>query len=162
MEVILLQDVARLGRAGDVCKVAPGFARNHLIPKGLAVLATGGALSQLEQRQKAEARREKTLEAEAKELASKLEGITLTIYAKTGEKERLYGSVTTGDIAQALEEETGIEVDRRKIELEEPIRQLGIYTIPIRLLSSLSPSIRVDVVGEDGEMTSEEATDEED
>ncbi len=162
MEVILLQDVARLGKAGDVCKVAPGFARNHLIPKGLAVVVTGSALSQLEQRRKVEARREKALETEAKELASKLEGVTLTISAKTGEKERLYGSVTTGDIAQALEEETGIEVDRRKIELEEPIRQLGIYTVPIRLLSYLSPSIRVDVVGQDEETTSQETADEED
>jgi len=162
MEVVLLQDVARLGRAGDVCKVAPGFARNHLIPKGLAVLATQGALSQLEQRRKAEARREKELETEAQELASKLEGVSLTISAKTGEKERLYGSVTTGDIARALKEETGAEVDRRKIELEEPIRQLGIYTVPIRLLSNLAPSIRVDVVGQDEETTSEETADEED
>jgi len=162
MEVVLLQDIARLGRAGDVCKVAPGFARNHLIPKGLAVLATHGALSQLEQRRKAEARREKELETEAQELASKLEGVSLTISAKTGEKERLYGSVTTGDIARALKEETGAEVDRRKIELEEPIRQLGIYTVPIRLLSNLAPSIRVDVVGQDEETTSEETADEED
>lgn len=162
MEVVLLQDIARLGRAGDVCKVAPGFARNHLIPRGLAVLATQGALSQLEQRRQAEARREKELETEAQELASKLEGVSLTISAKTGEKERLYGSVTTGDIARALKEETGAEVDRRKIELEEPIRQLGIYTVPIRLLSKLAPSIRVDVVGQDEETTSEETADEED
>jgi large subunit ribosomal protein L9 len=162
MEVILLQDVARLGRAGDVCKVTPGFARNHLIPKGLAVLATEGALSQLQQRRKAEARREKELETEARELAGKLEGVIVTISAKSGEKDRLYGSVTTGDIAQALKEKTGTEVDRRKIELEEPIRQLGIYTVPIRLLSDLSPSIRVDVVGQDEETTSEQAADEED
>jgi large subunit ribosomal protein L9 len=162
MEVILLQDVARLGKAGDVCRVAPGFARNHLIPKGLAVVATGGALSELEQRRQVEARREKALEAEATELASKLEGVTLTISAKTGEKERLYGSVTTGDIARALEEETGIEVDRRKIELEEPIRQLGIYTVPIRLLSYLTATIRVDVVRQDGEALAEEGADEED
>jgi large subunit ribosomal protein L9 len=162
MEVILLEDVARLGRAGEVCKVAPGFARNHLIPKGLAVQATQGALKQLEQRRQAEARREKELETEARKLASKLEGLTLTIFAKTGEKDRLYGSVTTGDIVRALEEEIGTEVDRRKIELEEPIRQLGIYTVPIRLLSDLTPTIRVDVVGEDEGTTSEEATDEED
>ncbi len=162
MEVILLQDVSRLGKAGDLCKVAPGFARNHLIPKGLAVVATGGALSQREQRRQVEARREKALEAEATELAGNLEGITLTISAKTGEKDRLYGSVTTGDIARALEEETGIEVDRRRIELEEPIRQLGIYTVPIRLLSYMSPTIRVDVVRQDGETTAEEGADEED
>jgi large subunit ribosomal protein L9 len=162
MEVILVQDVDRLGQVGDVCKVAPGYARNYLIPNGLAVLATKGQLKELEQRQRAEARREKQLEGEARELADKLDGVTLTISAKTGEKDRLYGSVTSGDIAQALEEETGMAIDRRKIELEEPIRQLGIYTVPIRLLSEVVPTIRVDVVGEDQDTTTEGIDHEED
>jgi large subunit ribosomal protein L9 len=124
MEVILLKDVPRLGRAGELRKVAPGYARNHLIPKGLAVFATEGAVKELEQQQQLEARREKQVETEAQALAEELEGVTVTIYAKTGEKERLYGSVTSGDIAEALEKETGRIIDRRKIELEEPIRQL--------------------------------------
>jgi large subunit ribosomal protein L9 len=162
MEVILLQDVARLGRAGELRKVAPGYARNHLIPNGLAVLATKGALKELEQRRRAEARREKQLEGEARELADKLDGVTLTISAKTGEKDRLYGSVTSGDIAQALEEKTGVTVDRRKIELEAPIRQLGIYTVPIRLLPEVVPTIRVDIVGENQDTTDEGTADEED
>jgi large subunit ribosomal protein L9 len=162
MEVILLQDVARLGRAGELRKVAPGYARNHLIPNGLAVLATKGALKELEQRRRAEARREKQMEGEATELAEKLDGVMLTISAKTGEKDRLYGSVTSGDIAQALEEETGVAVDRRKIELEAPIRELGIHTIPIRLLPEIVPTIRVDVVGEDQGTTDEGTGDEED
>ncbi|HUS70163.1 MAG TPA: 50S ribosomal protein L9 [Anaerolineae bacterium] len=149
MEVILLKDVPRLGRAGELRKVAPGYARNHLIPKGLAVFANEGAVKELEQKQQLEARREKQLEAEAQALAEELEGLTLTIYAKTGEKERLYGSVTSGDIAEALEKETGRIIDRRKIELEEPIRQLGIYSVPVRLLSDLSPLIRVDVLARD-------------
>jgi large subunit ribosomal protein L9 len=149
MEVILLKDVPRLGRAGELRKVAPGYARNHLVPKGLAVFATEGAAKELEQQQQLEARREKQLETEAQALAEELEGLTLTIYAKTGEKQRLYGSVTSGDIAEALEKETGRIIDRRKIELEEPIRQLGIYSVPVRLLSDLSPMIRVDVLGQD-------------
>lgn len=149
MEVILLKDVPRLGRAGELRKVAPGYARNHLVPKGLAVFATEGAVKELEQKQQLEARRGKQLETEAQALAEELEGVTLTIYAKTGEKERLYGSVTSGDITEALEKETGRIIDRRKIELEEPIRQLGIYSVPVRLLSDLSPLIRVDVLAQD-------------
>jgi large subunit ribosomal protein L9 len=149
MEVILLKDVARLGQAGEVCKVAPGYARNHLIPQGLAVMATKGAVRELEQKRQTEARRQKKLDAEARTLAEELDGVTLTIHAKIGEKERLYGSVTSGDIAAALEKETGRSIDRRKIELEEPIRQLGIYTVPVRLSSDVLPQIRVDVVAED-------------
>jgi large subunit ribosomal protein L9 len=162
MDVILLQDVARLGQAGEVRKVAPGYARNYLIPNGLAVLATKGSLKELEQRQRVEARREQELVEEARELAGNLDGVTLTISAKTGEKDRLYGSVTTGDIAQAIEAETGVAVDRRKIELEEPIRQLGMYTVPIKLASEVVPVIRVDIVGEDGETDDEGNTHEED
>jgi large subunit ribosomal protein L9 len=156
MEVILLKDVARLGQAGEIRKVAPGYARNHLIPQGLAVMATKRAIKELEQKQQAEERRQKQVEADAQRLAQELDGITLTINAKTGEKDRLYGSVTSGDIAEALERETGISVDRRKIELEEPIRQLGIYTVPVRLLSDVSPQIRVDVVGQEEDETEEE------
>ncbi|HUV73018.1 MAG TPA: 50S ribosomal protein L9 [Anaerolineae bacterium] len=158
MDVILLKDVARLGQAGEVCNVAPGYARNHLIPQGLAVMATKGAVKELEQRQQAEARRQKQVEADAHGLAQELDGIALTIHAKTGEKDRLYGSITSGDIAAALEKESGISVDRRKIELEEPIRQLGIYTIPVRLLSDVSPQIRVDVVGQDEDVREEDTT----
>ena len=161
MQVILLKDVARLGQAGELCNVAPGYARNHLIPQGLAVMATTGAKKELEQRQQVEARRQQQAETEAVGVAQELEGITLTIHAKTGEKDRLYGSVTSGDIAEALEKETGRSIDRRKIELEEPIRQLGIYTVPVRLLTDISPQIRVDVVGEDDEAKQEDtATDE--
>ncbi len=156
MEVILLKDVARLGQAGTICKVAPGYARNHLIPQGLAVMATKGAVKELEQRRQAEARRQKQLDADARTVAQELDGVTLTIHAKIGEKERLYGSVTSGDIAEALEKETGRSIDRRKIELEEPIRQLGIYTVPVRLLSDVLPQIRVDVVAEDEDETGED------
>jgi large subunit ribosomal protein L9 len=161
MNVILLEDVARLGQAGEVCKVAPGYARNHLIPKKLAVVATAGALKELEQKRQAEARHQEQLKAEAQELAGELEGVMVTVQAKTGEKDRLYGSVTSADIANALEEQTGRSIDRRKIELEEPIRQLGIFSVAVRLHSDLAPLIRVDVVGlDEGEEEKETVTDE--
>lgn len=146
MEVILLKDVERVGRAGEVRDVAPGYARNYLIPQGLATRVTMGTLKQMQQQRQAEARREEELEAEAREFAAELEGVTLTLSAKTGEKDRLYGSITSGDIAVALETEIGKSVDRRKIGLEEPIRELGTYSVPFKLLSDLAPTITVDVV----------------
>jgi large subunit ribosomal protein L9 len=150
MEVILIKDVPRLGQAGEVYDVAAGYARNYLVPQGLATIATPAALNELAQRREAEARQQEQVEEEARYLAGTLEGFHLIIEAKTGEKERLYGSVTSGDIAEVLEKETGTAVDRRKIELEEPIRQLGIYTIPVRLASDIAPLIRVEVVGSEG------------
>lgn len=163
MDVILLKDVTRLGQAGQVCKVAEGYARNYLIPRGLAVPATPPALQQMEQKRQAQARRQEQLDQDARRLAGELDGCHLTIRAKTGEKERLYGSVTSGDIAEALEKETGFSVERRKIGLEEPIRQLGTYTIPIRLLSDVAPLIRVDVVNqEEGDGDKEQTADEKD
>lgn len=146
MEVILLKDVERVGRAGEVRDVAPGYARNYLIPQGLATRVTIGTLKQMQQQRQAEARREEELEVEAREFAAELEGVTLTLSAKTGEKDRLYGSITSGDIAVALEREIGKSVDRRKIGLEEPIRELGTYSVPFKLLSDLAPTITVDVV----------------
>jgi len=163
MDVILLKDVARLGNAGQVCKVAEGHARNYLIPQGLAVPATEAALHQVEQKGQAQARRHEQLEEDARRLAGELDGLHLTIQAKTGENERLYGSVTSGDIAEAVEKETGLPIERRKIELEEPIRQLGTYTVPIRLLSDVAPLIRVDVVSQDeGDSDKDQPADEKD
>ncbi len=157
MEVILLKDVPRLGRAGELRNVAPGYARNYLVPEGLATLVTKGALKQLELQSQAEARRQRQLEAEARELAAQLEGVTLTLTAKTGEKDRLYGSITSGDIADALESEIGKSVDRRKIELEEPIRELGTYSVPFKLLSDLAPTIVVEVIKKEEEAGEKEA-----
>jgi len=157
MEVILLKDVPRLGRAGELRNVAPGYARNYLVPEGLATLVTKGALKQLELQSQAEARRNRQLEAEAREFAAQLEGVTLTLTAKTGEKDRLYGSITSGDIADALETEIGKSVDRRKIELEEPIRELGTYSVPFKLLSDLAPTIVVEVIKKEEEAGEKEA-----
>jgi len=157
MEVILLKDVPRLGRAGELRNVAPGYARNYLVPEGLATLVTKGALKQLELQSQAEARRKRQLEAEAREFAAQLEGLTLTLTAKTGEEDRLYGSITSGDIADALESEIGKSVDRRKIELEEPIRELGTYSVPFKLLSDLAPTIVVEVIKKEEEAGEKEA-----
>lgn len=161
MDVILIKDVPRLGRAGELCTVADGYARNYLVPRGLASLATPAALNQLEQRRQAEARHQEQLEEQARRLAGRLEDLQLTIAAKTGEKDRLYGSVTSGDIAEALETAVGASVDRRKIELEEPIRHLGIYTIPVRLTSDIAPLIRVEVIGSEGSSSDEDLGDHE-
>jgi large subunit ribosomal protein L9 len=149
MEVILLEDVENVGQAGEIRNVAAGYARNYLIPKGLATVASEGTLKQLELRRQAEARRQQKLEGEAKEFAKELEGLTLTFVVKAGEKDRLYGSITTGDIAGALEKETGKSIDRRKIELEDPIRELGTYVVPVKLLPDVIPSITVVVEKEE-------------
>jgi large subunit ribosomal protein L9 len=163
MDVILLKDVPRLGEAGHLCKVASGYARNYLIPQGFAVPATEAALNELEQRRQAEARRQEQLEQEAQRLAAGLEGLSLTLQAKTGETDRLYGSITSRDIAEALEAETGIGIERRKIELEEPIRELGEYTVPIRLATDVSTWVTVEVVAlEEQEGEKDRSSDEKD
>jgi large subunit ribosomal protein L9 len=149
MQVILLKDVERLGQAGELCDVAPGYARNYLIPQGLATAASEGALKQLELQRQADARRQEQLAAEAQKSASELEGLTLTLAAKTGEKDRLYGSITGGDVAEAMEQEIGTSVDRRKLELEEPIRELGTYSVPYKLLPDVTANIEVVVVREE-------------
>jgi len=149
MKVLLIETVDNLGSAGEVKKVAEGYARNFLIPKGLAVPATEGALKQAELRRQAEARRQKREEMKAESLARNLSQVTLTLRAKAGEKDKLYGSITNADIAQALERETGQAIDKRKIELEEPIRELGSYRVPIKLLTDLAPQITVIVEREE-------------
>jgi large subunit ribosomal protein L9 len=143
MEIILLKDVDNLGQAGEICQVAAGYARNYLVPNRLAKIANEGSLKQLELQRQVQARRQKRSEAEAAEFAAKLEGVTLTFSVKAGEKDRLYGSITSGDIAEALEREIGKTIDRRKLQLEEPIRALGEYTVPVKLLADLTPSITV-------------------
>jgi large subunit ribosomal protein L9 len=146
MRVIFLQDVPNVARAGEVKEVADGYGRNFLIPRKLAALAHPQAVSQVEtQAQKMEAH----LTAELKELASQLEGKEVSLKAKAGAKERLYGSITSADIATELNKTTGLDVDKRKIELEEPIRQLGSYEIAIRLGKDIVPKIRVTVTEEE-------------
>ena len=147
MKVILQEDVNKLGDAGDIVDVAPGYGRNYLIPQKKAVMATKGALKQLElMREKAERRAELTVER-AQDLAKRLERTSVTIPVKVGEDEKIHGSVTTQDIADALEERD-IDVDRKDITIDQDISTLGEYTATINLISELKPQIKVWVVKE--------------
>jgi large subunit ribosomal protein L9 len=151
MEVILLQDVTDLGKAGEVKRVADGYARNYLLPKGMANKATPGALKEAEVQLKAQDRRQNKIEAEASGIADALVDVSLKFTAKSGETGRLYGSITAGDIAEALEKETGIVIDKRKLTIEEPLRQLGTHRVGIKLLAGLTPEIEVVVEPEEAE-----------
>jgi len=133
MDVLLLKDVAGVGSAGQVKKVNDGYARNFLLPRKLAVLASAGAIKQAAEIRQAAARREAKTLAEAQELARLLATTTLTFRAKAGEGERLFGSITTHDLAEALARDKGIIVDKRKIELESPIKELGERQVSIKL-----------------------------
>lgn len=145
MKVILTQDVPKVGDLGTVQDVRDGYARNFLIPQGMARIATPGMIRQVEERQEAERRRIEALEDEMRELAEQIDGIRLEIQARVGEQGRLFGSVTSADIAEQLSEIAGSEIDRRKVELEAPIRQIGEFTVPVRLVGRLVPTITVTV-----------------
>ena len=159
MKVLLIKDVYKLGRAGDVKKVANGYGRNYLIPQGMAVLATPHALRQIEQI-KAKADKERAiLNQEMSGIAEQLENQKLYFSAKAGETGKLYGSVTTQMISDAIKEKIGVEVSRRQIETQ-PLRSLGTHKVPIRLTIDLIPEIEVVVYreGEAPETMSEEET----
>lgn len=147
MKIVLLKDVERLGRAGEVVKVANGFARNFLIPRGEALLATDANIAHFESRRRqheALAEREKRA---AETLAQELEKTSLTIQARVGEEDKLFGSVTAQNVADLLKEQ-GHEIDRRKIDLEEPIRSLGVYSVEIRLHPEVRAAVKLWVVKE--------------
>lgn len=143
MKVLLLRDQEKLGKAGDTKNVADGYARNYLIPRGLAVLATKGALKQAETIRKGEEKRRAKLFAEAQAVANQLAGTTLTFRALASETGKLYGSITANDIAEAIQREKGLELDKRKVELREPLRSLGTHTVTVRLAAELTPSVTV-------------------
>jgi large subunit ribosomal protein L9 len=156
MKVILRADLEKKGEAGDLIDVADGYARNYLIPRGLAVEATPGNIKRMEQ-EHAVIERRKAKEAEAaKEVADKLENVGITLTAKAGEG-RLFGSITSMDIAEALSEKVGVEIDKRKIDLEEPIKELGDYDITIKFTPTVFRQVSVHVVPEGGEAVVEEA-----
>jgi large subunit ribosomal protein L9 len=155
MEVLLLQDVDNLGQAGEIQRVADGFARNYLFPRNLAVLATPGAVKQAELRQQAAARRQAKDLADAKSLAAALDGLTVGFQARAGETGRLYGSITSANIATALEKQVGREVDRRKIELSEPLKDLGTHAVTIRLAAEAEAKVTV-VIDREEETQEEE------
>lgn len=147
IEVILRKDVPKLGKAGDIVKVKDGYARNYLIPKGLAIPANQKNIRALENQRRiilAKAERERK---RAQSLAEKLQGLSLTLYRRVIEEGRLYGSVSAVDIVKALEEK-GYTIDRRQVELEEPIKTVGTFEVKIRVSPDIVVPIRVEVIEE--------------
>jgi large subunit ribosomal protein L9 len=148
MEVILREDVDKLGTRGQLVKVANGYARNFLLPKRLAVAATESNKKIVEQERQAHLRKEAKVAAEAGELGKLMEAVTITITQKAGENGQLFGSVTSKDIADALEAQ-GYTIERRKVTLDEPIKALGEYKVPLRLHRDVTVEIAVNVVKEE-------------
>jgi large subunit ribosomal protein L9 len=142
MEVILLKDVPALGKAGSIVNVSDGYARNFLIPRDFAIIATEGNKKRLEEIKRIEQKKKDKILKDAESIKQALEGKTITIHAAVGEQGKLFGSITSGDITEALKKE-GIEIDKRMVELEEPIKAPGEYTIPLKLSSSVQTIVRV-------------------
>jgi large subunit ribosomal protein L9 len=147
MDVILKEDVDKLGTRGQLVKVASGYARNFLLPKRLAVPATDSNKKIIEQERQAHLRKEAKLATEAGELGKLLSSVSITISQKAGENDQLFGSVTSKDIAEALEQQ-GYTIERRKIALDEPIKSLGEFKIPLRLHRDVSAEITLNVIKE--------------
>lgn len=146
MKVILVQDVKNLGRKNELVNVAEGYGRNFLIPRGLAVEATPANMKRHLQEQQREADKQERAEAEARETAARLAEQTLVLKVKAGEGGRLFGSVTSSDIAEQVERQLGISVDRRRIELDEPLKTIGTHKVSIRLHPGVQAELQVNVV----------------
>jgi large subunit ribosomal protein L9 len=149
MKVVFIEDVPSVAEAGEIKDVADGYGRNYLIPMKLAVLADARATYIVEAQKKRRARIEAETEAEMQELAKQLGGLDIVIKAKAGAKDRLYGSITNADIAEEVSKSSGLDVDKRKIELEKPIHEIGSYEIPIRLTKDIIPMVKLSVVEEE-------------
>ncbi len=148
MEVILREDVNNLGQRGDTVKVAPGYARNFLLPQRLAVTANQANKKIVEQERQSHLRKEAKLAGEATELAKLMNGTVITIHQKAGENDQLFGSVTAKDVADQLEKK-GYTIDRRKLQLDEPIKTLGEHKVNVRLHKDVNAEITVNVIKED-------------
>lgn len=147
IKVILRQDVAELGSSGDVVSVKPGFARNFLLPRGLAFEATTANIKQLEDEKKRNEAKAKRDFLEARRRAAQLENVSLTFHANAGEEGKLFGSITSADIADRLNQQNlDFEVDKREIELDEPIKSLGVYTVPVRLHTDVKPEVKIWII----------------
>jgi large subunit ribosomal protein L9 len=147
MEVILREDIEKLGHRGQVVKVAPGYARNFLLPKRLAVAATDANKKIVEQERESYLRREAKVKTEAEDLSKLMEGVALTVARKAGDEGHLFGSVTAQDITDALAAK-GYTIDRRKIQLDEPIKNVGEYKVPVKLHREVTTNVTVNVVAE--------------
>jgi large subunit ribosomal protein L9 len=142
MEVILKEDVATLGSRGDVVKVADGYGRNFLLPRKLAIEASTGNKKVIEQMRAASVRRSAKEKAQAEELSKQFDGLSVSFHRKSGENDQLFGSVTSADIAEALEKK-GFNIDRRKIQLHEPLKTMGEFTIPVKLHKDVTTHLKV-------------------
>jgi large subunit ribosomal protein L9 len=149
LKVILSRDIPKVGKDGEIVNVADGYARNYLFPRQYAVPATGGALRAWEARRRQEQEREARRALEAQAEAEKLANLTLTITARVGGGTKLFGSVTAQDVADAIARERGITVDRRRVSLADPIKNLGTYTVPVRLHTDIVVPITVEVITEE-------------
>lgn len=150
LKVILRQDVPELGQSGDIVTVKPGYARNFLLPRGMAFEATSGNIRQLEEEKKRGEAKTKQQYLEARRRATQLENVSLTFHANAGDEGKLFGSITSGDIAERLKEQNlDFEIDKRDIELEEPIKALGVYNVAVRLHTDVKPEIKVWVIKQD-------------
>jgi len=145
MEVILKEDVVTLGKAGDVVKVKEGYARNFLLPRGKAVVADTGNMKAVEQHKQSIAAKQAKLKKEAEALAEKLKALSITLARDAGEQDKLFGSVTSSDIAEALRHE-GVVLDKRAIHLEEPIKQIGVFDVTVRLHTEVTGVLKVWIV----------------
>ncbi|MGA7874765.1 MAG: 50S ribosomal protein L9 [Desulfoferrobacter sp.] len=142
MKIILTENIASLGEIGQIVNVAPGYARNYLLPQGLALKATGENVRELEHRKRILAQKRKKVRQEMLSVAEKLNQVKIVLNRKVAEEDKLYGSVNVVDVAKALEEQ-GFDVDRKSIHLEQPIKQLGDYSVPIRMSSDVSASVKL-------------------
>ena len=157
MKIVLRQDVEKLGEKGTVQDVSEGYARNYLIPKGMAVVATPGELKVVAENQRVAARKIAKQEGQLQSLADRIAGQRLSFTARAGEQGRLYGSITAGDVAERLSQVVGQEIDRRKVQLEEPIRQAGEHTVTVNLVGRLKPQVTVIVNAEETDEAPAEA-----
>jgi large subunit ribosomal protein L9 len=158
MKVVLRKDVEKLGEAGSVQTVADGFARNYLIPKGLAVLATSGELKVVAENTRVREMKIARQERQLQDLADKISGQRLEFTARSGDQGRLYGSITAGDIAERLTASVGQEIDRRKVVLADPIRSVGEHSVTVHLVGRLRPQVTVVVNGEQDPAEESEAS----
>ena len=145
MKVLLKNDVPKIGRKGELLEVKEGYARNFLIPNGLAVEATGGTMKQYEEDKKAQERRKAKEKEDAQALAARIKGTTLTLRHKAGEEGRLFGSITSAEISEALKQK-GFDIDRKHVILDEPIRLVGSHEVKIKLHTEVTASLHVEVV----------------
>src|SRR5947208_3990992 len=142
MEVILKEDVVKLGSRGDVVKVADGYGRNYLLPRKLAIEASAGNKTVIEQMKAAAVRRSAKEKAQAEELSKQFDGLSVSFTRRSGEHDQLFGSVTSGDIAESLSKK-GFDIDRRKIQLHEPLKTLGEFSVPVKLHKDVTTHMKV-------------------